>query len=350
MSDNILKKLPINKEIKSIEKSIDKLTNCSSDTCKIKKVISKELTDLLFFKLKFKLCDKEKSRYLIPSYFLKKKSKIINETIDRIANILKKTFLKEKKEQAKQIKEKLSLFKDNLIKDYLTWCYNKYYFNQLIDYLIDKNISFYYVLVDLNWLKELNDLYWYEVWNKAIQTMANFLMKSFSKVNWYVFRLYGDEFWIVIVENWDTSQLKETVKKIIEKIESENISLLIGNLEKQIGFAIWYWYLWDYNGIAELISAVESKMKNNKEEKKWFDIRKLPEENEALKKENEWLKKIIEWLRIHADWLSSRNEVLIQENKILQENIDAIKKQLSKKDAKIKELQEELKKYKDNLQ
>jgi len=182
----------------------------------------------------------------------------------------------------------------------------------------EKKIHFNYFLVDMDWLKELNDLYWYTYGDKAIKEMWIFLKKVINPDYQSVFRIWGDEFVVIslpMVKKYFTSVkwgvwnsislekiLRGDIKNFLGRISKNNINIEVRKdwetENKKVNVSAWGWCSLDYNNIWDLFNDVSLRLKENKAKNKWYDIRKLPElvkmlekENERLKKENKKLKK-----------------------------------------------------------
>ena len=82
--------------------------------------------------------------------------------------------------------------------------------------LSDENLKFGIAMIDLNFLKRINDTYGHENGNIAIKNLCKIVCKIFK--NSEVFRIGGDEF-VVILENDDYENATSLVKKFNNKLE-----------------------------------------------------------------------------------------------------------------------------------
>ena len=72
--------------------------------------------------------------------------------------------------------------------------------------LDDKNKEFGVLVLDLNYLKEMNDIYGHDAGNKLIVSAARLISDAFKRSP--VFRIGGDEF-LVILQNRDLKECEE---------------------------------------------------------------------------------------------------------------------------------------------
>ncbi len=124
-------------------------------------------------------------------------------------------------------------------KDALTGIRNKLAYdcelNRLSLQLEEGKTDFGIAMIDLNFLKRINDTYGHEQGNKAIQKLCHIVCNVFQHSP--VFRIGGDEF-VVILENGDLKNIKDLLEEffLIMKMESlkpesepwERISAAIG--------------------------------------------------------------------------------------------------------------------------
>ena len=79
----------------------------------------------------------------------------------------------------------------------------------------------YYVLVDIDYFKEVNDKYGHKVGDEVLKKVALTLATVFNRGNEFVFRLGGDEFAVLIEEN-DNIPVEEVVSKCERVTEAIN--------------------------------------------------------------------------------------------------------------------------------
>ena len=115
-------------------------------------------------------------------------------------------------------------------RDALTGIRNKLAYDEVckdIDYRIaDGFKDFGVIMIDLNFLKRINDTYGHDKGNIAIKSLCEIVCKTFTHSP--VFRIGGDEF-VVILENDDFARheekLHEFFNKITEKSTDENLPI-----------------------------------------------------------------------------------------------------------------------------
>ena len=97
--------------------------------------------------------------------------------------------------------------------------------------IAEKNMEFGVLVLDLNYLKEMNDMYGHDAGNKLIVSAARLISDTFKRSP--VFRIGGDEF-LVILQNRDLKKCKELFHNFeqgcteaVVKVDTENISLSI---------------------------------------------------------------------------------------------------------------------------
>ena len=137
----------------------------------------------------------------------------------------------------RNIDEKVKLEEDlnyRIHHDSLTNSYNRYYFEQQMDFYNEENHALTMILCDLDNLKIINDEQGHLQGDRYIQRAANLLNECFSPYG-TVARVGGDEFAIILPNITDTSiqVLLDNLKAVIEK-EANPSS---GNVEMSIGYA-----------------------------------------------------------------------------------------------------------------
>ena len=128
------------------------------------------------------------------------------------------------------------------MKDALTGVRNKLAYDEMckdIDYKIaDGFTDFGIVMIDLNFLKRINDTYGHDKGNIAIKSLCTIVCKTF--LHSPVFRIGGDEF-VVILENEDfifhDKKIEEFQNKIKEK-SSEEGSPMWERISAAVGVAL----------------------------------------------------------------------------------------------------------------
>ncbi len=108
--------------------------------------------------------------------------------------------------------------------DALTGIRNKLAYDEMckdIDYKIEDGFhDFGIIMVDLNFLKRINDTYGHDKGNIAIKTLCEIICKTFSHSP--VFRIGGDEF-VVIIENEDFARHEDKFMEFQGRITEKSV-------------------------------------------------------------------------------------------------------------------------------
>ena len=78
------------------------------------------------------------------------------------------------------------------------------------------------MILDINYLKETNDVYGHDAGNKLIASAGQFISGIFKRSP--VFRIGGDEF-LVILQNRDLEDLEELLKKFDDECLNESVNV-----------------------------------------------------------------------------------------------------------------------------
>lgn len=105
--------------------------------------------------------------------------------------------------------------------DFLTKAHNRYGITNKIDELIQNNIPFYLVYLDLDNFKNVNDTLGHSAGDKILIAMANLWRDRIDQGDSIVGRLGGDEFAIVI-ESSDEQYVRSYLKKALYEISHSN--------------------------------------------------------------------------------------------------------------------------------
>ena len=140
-------------------------------------------------------------------------------------------------------KEKVDQMHELAHKDALTGVLNKNSYDKAIrqlDWKIqDGNAEFAIAMIDLNFLKRINDTYGHESGNIAIQRLCRMLQDIFK--NSQVFRIGGDEF-VIILENEDYFNVDNLVNEFNDKLKKNASDKTLEAWEKisaSIGVAVY---------------------------------------------------------------------------------------------------------------
>lgn len=115
--------------------------------------------------------------------------------------------------------------------DKLTNIYNRNFFEEILDDLIEKaivdNYYFAFILLDMNYLKEINDNYGHKIGDDALIHLTTSINKFLSKEDVFA-RLGGDEF-VIIFDKTDFNTAEQKIKHILKDLM--NHPLMISNRE-----------------------------------------------------------------------------------------------------------------------
>lgn len=113
--------------------------------------------------------------------------------------------------------------------DFLTGIRNRNSFEKIITTLRNDNVDAYYILADVNNLKQTNDILGHSAGDNLLQSVAKIFKDSVKEKGW-VFRLGGDEF-VILLKDLNISaflESLETNKKAYDKETLFPISFAIG--------------------------------------------------------------------------------------------------------------------------
>ncbi len=131
-----------------------------------------------------------------------------------------------------ETKNKSLVYKQLAYQDYLTKGWNRTAFEEDIDKLLNQKVTFRLILLDLNYLKLINDSYGHSEGDYAIIKSYNAL-KNTIRDNGKSYRISGDEFACIIydISNETFEKYKEQIEKILKegsKDKPYNIVLALG--------------------------------------------------------------------------------------------------------------------------
>ena len=143
--------------------------------------------------------------------------------------------------------------------DYLTRLHTRKNAEDYISNLIELEANFTVVMIDLDYFKNINDLYGHKVGDNVLFTFSRLLEKVFR--NDFICRWGGDEF-LVILESFDESSVNMYKEELLSEIASYDSLKAM----KEIGFSFGP-YLCDGNSnlqIDEIIVETDKKMYEDK--------------------------------------------------------------------------------------
>lgn len=146
-----------------------------------------------------------------------------------------------RKEQLKQIS----------YKDMLTSMYNRNKYTEVKNYLrenVIKNIGIVYM--DLNGLKQINDLQMHEAGDRYIRDTAHIILNIFDEKS---YRIGGDEF-VVIADGMGQEEFLQRVNRLQEDMKKGNISISLGLAWEEV-----------CNDLGSLLKSAEQKMYQDKD-------------------------------------------------------------------------------------
>jgi diguanylate cyclase (GGDEF)-like protein len=155
-----------------------------------------------------------------------------------------------------------------LYTDYLTGLFNR---RQMDNYLrektknVEKNKNLAGIMIDINFFKEINDLYGHDVGDQTLKYTGEILRKSLRKED-FISRYGGDEF-VAFIEVGNRADLQNAVSRIKENVDNFNQQRVLPyNIDLSIGCDIF-----DYNSgmtIQQFINYIDILMYKEKKYKK----------------------------------------------------------------------------------
>lgn len=113
--------------------------------------------------------------------------------------------------------------------DKLTNIYNRNFFEDILDDIIEKSINenyyFAFVLLDMNFLKEINDNYGHKIGDDALIHLADTVKRSLAKEDIFA-RLGGDEF-VIIFDKTDFNTAEQKIKHILKELVANPLNINI---------------------------------------------------------------------------------------------------------------------------
>lgn len=173
-------------------------------------------------------------------------------------------------ERTKELKLAHEELEEMAIKDPLTGLYNRHYFNEVIENILDedKDLSndeiWMFLMIDIDSFKSINDTYGHNIGDIVLKDVAD-ILKGSSRENDIVVRYGGDEF-LVILQGSHKDGTEKYISRVKDKLyrwnQDENI--LDHNLTLSIGYSGYK----ESSSILEVISDADKMMYENKMNKK----------------------------------------------------------------------------------
>ncbi len=113
-------------------------------------------------------------------------------------------------------------------KDYLTKLYSRQSYEKHFQNLVEDEVSFSIVIMDLDNFKEINDLKGHLKGDELLVEFSNILGKVFEEEN-FICRLGGDEFLILVEHDTDIENAISELHKFLKRSDDEDL--------KNLGFA-----------------------------------------------------------------------------------------------------------------
>ncbi len=145
-------------------------------------------------------------------------------------------------------------------KDHLTKLFTRIKTDEYIKNLMDRNLEFAMIMIDLDDFKELNDSHGHSVGDEVLKSFGIVLMNVFSR-NALVSRFGGDEFLIVLLSNND-EELLDYKQYIFDELKNPIYSKYINGLKFSYGYG--FYRDGDTKTIDQLIVEADNKMYDDK--------------------------------------------------------------------------------------
>ena len=126
--------------------------------------------------------------------------------------------------------------------DSLTGIHNRVYFEQHVKEMLEhmpKDQDAAFILTDLNFFKQINDMYGHQVGDEVLISVANLLEESLLKPHMLA-RLGGDEFVIFIEKIQSKAQIEKMLKQVRQHFKRNPHEVVNGKIEIVPSFGISY--------------------------------------------------------------------------------------------------------------
>lgn len=121
------------------------------------------------------------------------------------------------KEKLEYLQQQLSYFKKKAESDLLTGLYNRISFENYVNSQIEKNKNGYFILIDVDKFKEINDQYGHLAGDEVLIEIGKSLRRIFPETA-VIGRLGGDEFAVYSLHE-AVDLLEEKIRNIEDEIE-----------------------------------------------------------------------------------------------------------------------------------
>lgn len=150
-------------------------------------------------------------------------------------------------------------------RDYLTGLFSRHRIDDYLEYMLKYKKSFILVMIDIDNFKSINDKHGHLSGDLALKAFSKSLSRSFKKAK-VVGRYAGDEF-ILIIDNYNLSEMKEKLCKVEVQMEELCDS---GETEFLVTFSYGYYERAENELISyeDIINSVDKMMYCNKESSK----------------------------------------------------------------------------------
>ena len=110
-------------------------------------------------------------------------------------------------------------------RDYLTELYNRQSYEKHVQHLINSERSFSVMLIDLDNFKDINDNYGHKKGDQILILFSRVLQEAFAPSK-FVFRLAGDEFMVVLDQEFSIQDGIDKLKAIMKQSDDELVKTL----------------------------------------------------------------------------------------------------------------------------
>ncbi len=122
-------------------------------------------------------------------------------------------------------------------RDALTGLYNKEFTQRHIEQILrEKSGTHGFVILDVDYFKQVNDNYGHMVGDKVLQTLGSFLQSQFRDYD-IVGRIGGDEFIILMCNLTDSGAVESKIRKLVERVREIRVEEM-GDRELTISVGI----------------------------------------------------------------------------------------------------------------